>query len=188
VNCHSTKALIDNAIKSAAGSFQLMAAVQISWLFMDDPDVKGRRLMLQGRNKGGKKRSFKYEITSVPWPADVCGPEDLKDGETSDGVGLVVFKGETDTTANDILERKLEKGEPEIRRVRGWIEEVLANGPVDSNKCWAEARTRSFDASAVNKACSQMKVLRNKKTWSMPKKEQAIGETQDGTQIELGTF
>jgi AAA domain len=181
VNCHTTKALVDNGIKTPAGSFQLSAAVQVSWLYMDNPDKKGERLMLQARNKSGKKRSYKYEIISAPWPVDVCGPEDLKEGETSDGVGLVKFNGETDITADDLLERKLEKSEPEVRRVRRWLEEVLAKGPVSSDDCWKEAHNREFKIDAVNKACAQMGVLRDKKTtlWQLPHTEEAAKEEAD---------
>ena len=96
--------------------------------------------MLQGRNKSGKKRGFKYIVESRPWPSAECGVEDLDSGETSDGVGLVVFKGVTDKDATDILQRKLEKGASEIERVRQWITSFLAKGPVPTVTCWKAAR------------------------------------------------
>jgi hypothetical protein len=169
VASHTTKALVDSGIKTASGSFQLMAAVQSSWLLLEDSDVKSQRLMLQGRNKSGKKRGFKYCIESRPWPSAECSAEDLEPGETSDGVGLVVFKGVTDKDASDILQRKLEKGASEIGRVRQWITSFLANGPVSQQTCWKAAReAMGFSNDAVNKACSQLHVIRDSKTWSLP--------------------
>ena len=167
VNCHTTKAIVDQGIKAAAGSFQISASVQVSWLFMENRDVKGERLMLQGRNKGGRKRSFKYEIISVPWPEEVFGKEDLLPGEESDGIGLVVFKGVTDLTANDVLEQKQEKGESKIARCSRFVGEMLANGPKLQTECWIAARA-FFDTDAINKACTRLKVVRDLKTWTLP--------------------
>ena len=137
------KALIDSVIKSAAGSIQLMAAVQVSWLFIEDSDVKGQRLMLQGRNKAGKNAVFKYRIESAPWPPE-CGERDLEEGEEDDGVGLVVFKGQSDVDANDILQRKLDRDEPKNKQIRKWLLELLARGPIQSHDCNREAQNRGF--------------------------------------------
>jgi hypothetical protein len=35
-NCHTTKAIVDSVIKTAAGSYQLMAAVAVAWYFMEE--------------------------------------------------------------------------------------------------------------------------------------------------------
>lgn len=185
VASHTTKALVDSGIKTASGSFQLMAAVQSSWLLLEDSDVKGQRLMLQGRNKSGKKRGFKYCVESRPWPSAECGPEDLAPNETSDGVGLVVFKGATDKDASDILQRKLEKGASEIGRVRQWLTTFLANGPVSQQTCWKAAReAMGFSTDAVNKGCSQLHVVRNLKTWTLPDEH----EKQPPTEGDVALF
>lgn len=168
VNCHTTKALVDSAIKAAAGSMQLSGAVPISWLFVKHPHIKNMRLMAQGRNKHGKKRSLKYVIESVPWPEEQCGKEDLLPGEVSDGVGKCVFRGVSDLTAEDVLKLSLQREEPEIERVRRWIIEILAHGPVESHLCWREAKTRGFKRDGVNRACDQLNVARDKKTWTLP--------------------
>lgn len=184
VACHTTKAVVDSGIKTASGSFQLMAAVQSSWLLMTDSDVKDQRLMLQGRNKSGKKRGFKYTVESRPWPSAECGAEDLEVGETSDGVGLVVFKGVTDKDASDILQQKLEKGASEIARVRQWITDFLAKGPVATATCWKAAReAMGFSNDSVNKACLQLHIVRNSKTWTLPQAQ--APEKKEETQLDL---
>jgi len=180
VNCHTTKAVVDHGIKAPAGSFQLSAAVQVSWLFIENRDVKGERLMLQGRNKSGKKRSFKYEITSAKWPEEICGKEQLEEGEESEGVGLVVFKGKTDLTAEDVLERKLEKGESKISRACRSVAEILANGPQKTGTCWDTMRALGFDSDTVQKACTRLEVVRNTKTqtWTLPTKKEEKKEEE----------
>lgn len=175
---HTTKALIDSVIKSAAGSIQLMAAVQVSWLFIEDSDVKGQRLMLQGRNKSGKKRGFKYWIESAPWPAE-CGDRDLEEGEEDDGVGMVVFKAKTDTDANDILQRKLDRDEPKNKLIRKWLLELLARGPVPNKHCNEEAQSRGFTRDYVSQVCAQLGVIRNGKTWMLPDNESETKSTQE---------
>jgi hypothetical protein len=167
VNVHTTKALIDSVIKSAAGSIQLMAAVQVSWLFIEDSDVKGQRLMLQGRNKSGKKRGFKYGIESAPWPPE-CGERDLEKDEEDDGVGLVVFKGQSEADANEILQRKLDRDEPKNKQIRKWLLELLARGPVPYKHCNEEANNRGFARDYVSRVCAELGVIRNGKTWALP--------------------
>jgi DNA polymerase III delta prime subunit len=180
VACHTTKALVDSGIKTASGSFQLMAAVQSSWLLIEDSDVKGQRLMLQGRNKSGKKRGFKYCVESRPWPSAECGAEDLGPGEQSDGVGLVVFKGDTDKDANDILQRKLDKDEPKNKQIRKWLNELLARGPVPNHQCNDEAKIRGFSRDYVSQVCTQEGVVRNGKTWALPEVKEQCRENQLG--------
>jgi hypothetical protein len=183
VNVHTTKALIDSVIKSAAGSIQLMAAVQVSWLFIEDSDVKGQRLMLQGRNKSGKKRGFKYRIESAPWPAE-CGERDLEEGEEDDGVGLVVFKGPSDADANDILQRKLDKDEPKNKQIRKWLLELLSRGPVPNHDCNREAQNRGFARDYVTRICTELGVVRNGKTWALPETKQP-NQQQDAVDSQV---
>ena len=176
-NCHTTKAVVDSAIKSAAGSYQLMAAVQVSWLFMKDPDKPGQNLMLQGRNKHGKKRGFKYTIESKPWPGE-CPLDDPADGE--DGVGCVEMKGEETRTADELLERHQDKDNGVKTRIRRWLNEMLANGPVSTENAGKEMSARDFNASTVRDVCHEMKIERDGKTWSMKKKEnQAVQKEFD---------
>lgn len=165
LNCHTTKALIDSVIKMAAGSIQIMAAVQVSFWFTENPDKKNERLMLQGRNKSGKKRGFAYEIISAPWPVGLP-PRDLEEGEEDDGVGLVVFKKRTDIQANDLLAKQGEKGESANSRIRRWLNELLGNGNrVSAEQCNAESDARGFDRNAVTQICMQLKVKRDGKFW-----------------------
>jgi len=184
VNVHTTKALIDSVIKSAAGSIQLMAAVQISWLFIEDSDVKGQRLMLQGRNKSGKKRGFKYHIESAPWP-EQCASRDLEEGEEDDGVGLVVFKGQSNADANDILQRKLDRDEPKNKQIRKWLLELLARGPVPNKHCNEEAFNRGFSRDYVSQVCAQLSVIRNGKTWALPPEDAKSEQEPEPEQEEL---
>jgi hypothetical protein len=167
LNCHTTKALIDSVIKMAAGSLQLMAGVPVSWVCINDPEHKGQRLMLQGRNKSGKKRGFEYKVISAPWPPD-CPREPIPEGEEDDGIGLAKILRETDRDANDLLSERMEKGGTKTARARGWIKELLANGPVRSPACWRESENRGFDKDTVNRACSSLGVIRNKDTWRLP--------------------
>jgi hypothetical protein len=134
--------------------------------------------MLQGRNKSGKKRGFKYCIESRPWPSTECGAEDLEPDEESDGVGLVVFKGVTDKDANEILQRKLDKDEPKNKRIRKWLNELLAGGPVPNNQCNAEASIRGFTRDYVSQVCAQEGVVRNGKTWALPEAKEQRKEHQ----------
>lgn len=168
VNAHTTKALIDSAIKSAAGSFQLMAAVQVSWFFLKDPDTEGQRLMLQARNKYGKKRGFKYTIAGVPYPEDWPGEKD------QDGIGVVDFRGKETRTADELLERHQDKDNGAKTRIRRWLNEMLVNGPVTTQQAGEEMNIRAFNLSTVKDVCREMGVVRDGKTWSMKKKPQAV--------------
>jgi AAA domain len=173
VNCHTTKALIDSAIKSAAGSYQLMAAVQVSWLFMKDPDKPEQRLMLQARNKYGKKRGFKYTITGVPYPEEWPGEKD------EDGIGKVEFKGKETRTADELLERHQDKENGVKTRIRRWLNEMLANGPVETPTAVEMMRVLGFNVNTVTSVCGEMGVLRDGKTWRLKAKLQAVQEEFD---------
>jgi hypothetical protein len=168
VNAHTTKALIDSAIKSAAGSFQLMAAVQVSWYFIKDPDNVEQRLMLQARNKYGKKRGFKYTITGVPYPDNWPGEKD------EDGIGVVTFKGKETRTADELLERNQDKDNGMKTQIRRWLNDMLKNGPVSTQQAGEEMSTRGFNLNTVKDVCREMGVVRDGKTWSMKKKPQAV--------------
>ena len=157
VNAHTTKALIDSAIKSAAGSFQLMAAVQVSWYFMKDPDTDGQRLMLQARNKYGKKRGFKYTVTGVAYPENWPGDKD------EDGIGVVTFKGKETRTADELLERHQDKDNGAKTRIRRWLNEMLANGPVPTQQAGEEMSTRGFNMSTVKDVWRELGVVRDGK-------------------------
>jgi hypothetical protein len=172
VNCHTTKAIVDSAIKSAAGSFQLMAAVQVSWMFMKDPDKEGQRLMLQARNKYGKKRGFKYIVTGVPYREDWPGEKD------EDGIGVVEFKGKETRTADELLERNSDKDNGVKTRIRRWLNEMLANGPVSTEQAGKEMEARGFNRNTVSDVCLEMGVERDRKTWSMKKKPQAVEQDE----------
>lgn len=178
VNAHTTKALIDSAIKSAAGSFQLMAAVQVSWYFMKDPDIEGQRLMLQARNKYGKKRGFKYTIAGVPYPDDWPGEKD------EDGIGVVTFKGKETRTADELLERHQDKDNGIKVQIRRWLNEMLQNGPVSTEQAGKEMTARGFNVNTVTAVCGERGkwIQRDGKTWSLK-------QHQQGTQVEFdGVF
>jgi hypothetical protein len=160
-NCHTTKAIVDSVIKTAAGSYQLMAAVAIAWYFMKDPDNQGQRLMLQARNKYGKKRGFKYSVVGVPYPGDWPGEKD------EDGIGVVEFKGKETRTADELLERNQDAENGVKTRVRRWLNEMLANGPVPTQQAGEEMRTRGFNVSTVTGVCIEMGISRDGKTWEM---------------------
>lgn len=176
VNAHTTKALIDSAIKSAAGSFQLMAAVQVSWYFMKDPDNEDQRLMLQARNKYGKKRGFKYTIVGVPYPDDWPGEKD------EDGVGVVTFKGKETRTADELLERHQDKDNSIKTQIRRWLNHMLRNGPVSTQHAGEEMSIRNFNMNTVKDVCRELGVVRDGKTWSMKKQTQAVQATFDEEQ------
>ena len=168
VNAHTTKALIDSVIRSAAGSFQLMAAVAIAWYFIKDPDNVEQRLMLQARNKYGKKRGFKYTITGVAYPEDWPGEKD------EDGIGVVTLKGKETRTADELLERNQDKDNGVKTRIRRWLNEMLANGPVPTKQAGEEMSARNFNMSTVRDVCTEMGVVRDGTTWSMKKTPQAM--------------
>ena len=167
VNTHSTKALVDSAIKAAGGSIQISAAVPISWLFAADPDMKGRSLMLQGRNKFGKKRTFKYRIERAEWPAECA--RDLQDGEDDDGVPVIKFLGEADLSADEFLQRKLDKNESAVAKMRRHILDLLQPGvPRPQELCWKALRAFDHRDYIINNALEDLRVARDKKTWCLP--------------------
>lgn len=160
-NCHTTKAIQDSVIKTAAGSYQLMAAVAVAWYFMKDPDSVGQRLMLQARNKFGKKRGFKYTITGVPYPNHWPGEKD------EDGIGVVEFKGKETRTADELLERHQDAENGVKTQIRRWLNDMLANGPVSTHQAGEEMRTRGFNVNTVTGVCIEMGISRDGKTWEM---------------------
>ena len=173
-NCHTTKAIADSVIKTAAGSYQLMAAVAVAWYFTKDPDNKDQRLMLQARNKYGKKRGFKYSIAGVPYPEDWPGDKD------EDGIGAVTFKGKETRTADELLERHLDKDNGVKTQIRRWLNDMLKNGPVSTNQAGEEMSIRNFNMSTVKDVCRELGVVRDGKTWELKAvKKQVEQETFD---------
>lgn len=177
-NCHTTKAIVESVIKTAAGSYQLMAAVAIAWYFMKDPDNVGQRLMLQARNKYGKKRGFKYTITGMPYPDDWPGEKD------EDGIGLVEFQGKESRTADELLERHQDKENGVKTQIRRWLNDMLRNGPVASQQAGEEMHRRGFNKATVTDVCIEMGISRDGKTWEMksisriPKQEEIFNGSQ----------
>ena len=157
-NCHTTKAIQDSVIKTAAGSYQLMAAVAVAWYFMEDQDNPSRRLMMQARNKYGTKRGWRYTI---------------RDASDTDKTGVAEFKGAEYRNVNDILKRMLDRDDSKIGEVRKWLETLkLEDGPRDSNTCNKEAFDRGFSHDLISKACRQMNIKREKNgKWCMEKPE-----------------
>jgi hypothetical protein len=129
---HTNKRPSERAAHAAAGNAQLMAAVPNAWLFAINPDVTKQFLMMQARNKYGKKRSFKYQIVGRPWPAGF--KPDLDPGEQDDGCGLMEFIGKANVDANEFLQRNQEEGASATSRAKRWLNEMLANGPVRALK------------------------------------------------------
>jgi hypothetical protein len=160
-NTHTTKAVVDSAIKAASGSYQLMAAVAVAWLMMKDPDNAGQRLMLQARNKYGKKLGFKYTIESAPYPDDWPVAKD------DDGIGVVEFRGKETRTADELLERHQDKDNGTKTQIRRWLNDMLKNGPVSTEQAGEEMRTRNFNKATVTDVCIEMGISRDGKTWEM---------------------
>jgi hypothetical protein len=156
-NCHTTKAIVDSVIKTAAGSYQLMAAVAVAWYFMEDRDNPEKRLMMQARNKYGTKRGWRYII---------------RDASETDKTGVAEFKGAEYRSVNELLTRMLDKDDSKIGEVRKWLETLhLENGPRDSVACNKEAFDRGFSHDLITKACRQKNIIRDRKTWSVEKQE-----------------
>lgn len=156
-NCHTTKAIVDSVIKTAAGSYQLMAAVAVAWYFMEDRDNQEKRLMMQARNKYGTKRGWRYII---------------RDASETDKTGVAEFKGAEYRSVNELLRRMLDKDDSKIGEVRKWLETLhLEDGPRDSAACNKEAFDRGFSHDLITKACRQKNIVRDRKTWCIENKE-----------------
>jgi len=156
-NCHTTKAIVDSVIKTAAGSYQLMAAVAVAWYFMEDRDSPEKRLMMQARNKYGTKRGWRYII---------------RDASDTDKTGVAEFKGAEYRNVNELLRRILDKDDSKIGEVRKWLETLhLENGPRESAACNKEAFDRGFSHDLITKACRQKNIIRDRKTWRVEGKE-----------------
>jgi hypothetical protein len=175
---HTNKRIAETAIKAAAGSQQIMAAVSNAFLFAKHDD---QFLMLQVRNKSGTRRNYKYRIVGKPWP-DGFEPADAEEAE--DGIGVVEFVGKTNVTADEILSQKLEKDESTVSKVRRQVKELLKNGPKSSDECLRTLRAFGYDTNTINKASDQLGVKRDKKTWTPPPETSASPKAEE-TQINL---
>jgi hypothetical protein len=153
-NCHTTKAIQDSVIKTAAGSYQLMAAVAVAWYFMEDPDNSEQRLMMQARNKYGTKLGWRYTIEGV------------------EGVGVVRMTGKEYRSVNDMLKQKLDRDDSKIGEVRKWLESLkLDEGPKAADMCNQLAKELGYEHDVISKACRQKNIVRDRKTWHVkPKK------------------
>lgn len=171
INCHTTKAIVDSVIKCAAGSFQLMAAVQIAWFLMGDPDKEDVSLFMCARNKfGGKTIGQRYTIKSF--------------SETDD-TGVIEFKGAEYRSVNGML-KQLTSRLPEdskAAKCRKWLRQLLDGGPQPSEVCIKAAQAFGFDKNTINAACANLKVLRDGNTWRIePKEEATQSDIFDGVQ------
>jgi AAA domain len=169
VTTHTTKALIDSAVKSAAGSMQLMAAVQVSYLFVADPRHPEHGVMAQARNKYGKKRSFKYEKIGVSYPG------------IEDGVALWTILGEDSRSADELLETALDKENGVKKQIGRWLAEMLKNGPVTASHANQEMNAREFNKKTVSSVCKEMGIKCDGKSWSLESKQSEIPIKENAT-------
>ena len=138
VICHTTKAVVDEGIKAASGSFQIMASVQVSWLFMKDPNDKTQMLMAMGRNKQGrKKKSLRYKIEPHPWPSEMLAKLDPTDKDLiEDGVGVFVPGKEDSRSADDVLSEKQDQKLSKVGECRNWLRSLCGDHlPKPATKC-----------------------------------------------------
>jgi hypothetical protein len=171
-NCHTTKAIQDSVIKTAAGSYQLMAAVAVAWYFMEDPDNAERRLMMQARNKYGTKLGWRYTIEGV------------------DGVGVARITGSEYRSVNDMLKQKLDRDDSKIGEVRKWLDSLrLDEGPKPADMCNQLAKELGYEHDVISKACRQKKIVRDRKEWRLKevKKDTEQQQTFDMEQKQCRT-
>ncbi|MGB7600350.1 MAG: AAA family ATPase [Candidatus Sulfotelmatobacter sp.] len=159
INCHTTKALVDSVIRAAAGNFQIMAAVQVAWFLLVDPDKPDRRLFMCARNKLGAPLSGqRYTI---------------RDFSETDKTGVIEFKGAEYRNVNGILKQMTGRTQEDSKsaKCRKWLLEMLDGGPQPTELCNKAANAFGFDKNTLNDACAQLKVIRDGNTWRIEPKE-----------------
>ena len=159
INCHTTKALVDSVIRAAAGNFQIMAAVQVAWFLLVDPDKPDRRLFMCARNKLGAPLSGQRYV--------------IRDFSETDKTGTIEFKGAEYRNVNGILKQMTGRTQEDSKaaKCRKWLLEML-DGRYQPTKLMGDSATAmGFDKNTLNDACKQLNVIRDGATWRIEPKE-----------------
>jgi hypothetical protein len=173
VNTHTTKAIVDTVIKSAAHSYQVMASAAVAWFFMEDRDAPGRTLFMCARNKfGGKKAGWRYTIN---------------DASDTDHTGVIKFQGKEYRSVNGMLREITDRTQDGTKaaQCRKFLLNLLKGGPKPTVDCNTAAGVMGFDKDTLNRACQSLRIKRDGKTWRIEAKEQeeqeSIGFDQPNT-------
>jgi hypothetical protein len=161
VNTHTTKAIVDSVIKSAAHSYQVMASAAVAWFLMEDRDAPERNLFMCARNKfGGKKAGWRYTLANA--------------SETDD-TGVIQFQGKEYRSVNKMLREMTDRTQEGTKgaQCRKFLMSLLKDGPKPTADCNTAASVMGFDKNTLNRECLSLKVIRDGKTWRIEPKEQS---------------
>jgi len=141
------------ALMRVSGSIAFVAAARVVWGFGPDPEIPERHVMVCVKNNLGKKPPpLAYEIVGAKDDPEVGAVAWLRDARIT-------------ATADDVLgtslQRKRAYGET-LAKVKSWLENLLANGPVPQKHVEAEAERENLALRTVRRAKKALRVKSKK--------------------------
>lgn len=163
---HLSKGAGGKAIYRATGSLAFIAAARGSWLIAEDPvDPEHRLLLSMKLNVGKPAPSWGYKIRS-----------------DDEGRPIVAWDGSANSmTAGAIMAAELDRPDKELDKAIGFLQELLANGPVPKSTVDAEARGAGYSAATIKRAKATLGVHAKKDgmeggwLWYLPEGAQPQG-------------
>jgi hypothetical protein len=152
---HLSKAEKEKAIFRGLGSIDITAAARSAVMIGHHPEVEGTRVFVHIKhNLSERGRSLLYELRGTKKSGDV--PK-------------LVWKGETDLTADDLARQAAKPGRPDTasQDAAAFLRKALAAGPRLIKDVVREAERRSISYRTLRKVRSIVGVVKQGRKWKL---------------------
>ena len=126
---HFNKNQLATSINRTSGAKTFVSAPRCTWLFDKDPDDPTRRLMMKGKGNLAKQglKTLAYRINEKFIEVDGKPHSDAKGRPV--GVPVVLWEGETDHTADDVLQADADSSKKLNKKAEELITRLLNESP-----------------------------------------------------------
>lgn len=149
---HFNKNMVASAIHRVAGSTSVVGAPRAVWGFVNDPDNPDERMMVRVKCNVTKKRTgLRYTFGEVPVSFEpdavpICFDPKRPERDYSVMTPRIVWKGQTDTTADEAFARIADPGDAKVTKAVRWLQGFLADGPKSAVDVYMAGEAEGFDA------------------------------------------
>jgi hypothetical protein len=144
---HPPKAAQGNCLRSFAGSFAFVAAPRLAHFVTADPDNPQRKLLLPVKNNIGRKAyGVGYSICTKVITDNI------------EAAAIVWDDSPVDVTADQAIAANAAtaRGEGSLAEAKAFLQELLANGPVDATEGGKAAKANNISDRTLARARKQL--------------------------------
>jgi hypothetical protein len=145
---HWNKNQTASSINRTSGAKTMVSAPRATWMFTRSPEDPTRYLMMKGKGNlaGNAKKTLAYRIIGIPY--------DFQDGQAidPDGVPKLVWDGETDHSAEDVLK---DQNDPKLRhntKAEELLSTLLSDGAMRAKDVYQAGDKAKFDDNQMQRA------------------------------------